>query len=88
MKLSKNLYNLPRPLGGEPPLIPFWFFISYNEEVTIMIDWFFDELPYWISEIEYWIWMLAIAFIKYFIEGSYEIWKVIRAGIKLLLKDN
>ena len=53
-----------------------------------MIDWFFDELPYWISEIEYWIWMLAIAFIKYFIEGSYEIWKVIRAGIKLLLKDN
>jgi hypothetical protein len=25
--LSKNLYNLPRPLGFEPPLIPFWFSI-------------------------------------------------------------
>lgn len=53
-----------------------------------MIDWFFDELPYWIMELEYHLWMLTIMFIKYFIEGCYEIWKVIRAGIKLLLKDN
>ena len=79
------------PLGFEPPLIPFWFsrfvFISYYEEVTIMVDWFFDELPYWIMELEYRLWMIAILFIKYLVEGLYAIWKVLKAAIKLLLKD-
>lgn len=53
-----------------------------------MVDWFFDELPYWIYKIEGYLWVLTIYFIKYFIEGCYEIWKVLKAAIKLLLKDN
>lgn len=53
-----------------------------------MVDWFFDELPYWIMELEYHLWMLTVLFIKYLVEGFYEIWKVLRAAIKLLLKDN
>ena len=53
-----------------------------------MVDWFFDELPYWIMELEYRLWMIAILFIKYLVEGLYAIWKVLRAAIKLLLKEN
>ena len=38
-----------------------------------MIDWFFDELPYWIYKIEGYIWVLVIHFIKYLVEGIYAI---------------
>ena len=39
-----------------------------------MIDWFFDELPYWIAKLEYWIWRLTLLFIKYLLEGMLAIW--------------
>ena len=38
-----------------------------------MIDWFFDELPYWIYKIEGYLWVLVIHFIKYLVEGVYAI---------------
>ena len=43
------------------------------EEVIVMIDWFFDELPYWIYKIEGYLWVLVIHFIKYLVEGVYAI---------------
>lgn len=38
-----------------------------------MIDWFFDELPYWIYKIEGYLWVITIYFIKYLVEGIYAI---------------
>ena len=43
------------------------------KEVIAMIDWFFDELPYWIYKIEGYIWVLVIQSIKYLVEGVYVI---------------
>lgn len=38
-----------------------------------MVDWFFDELPFWIYKIEGYLWVLTIYFIKYLAEGIYAI---------------
>lgn len=43
------------------------------KEVITMIDWFFDELPYWIYKIEGYLWVITIYFIKYLVEGIYAI---------------
>lgn len=53
-----------------------------------MIDWFFDELPYWLLKLEYYIVMLIVIIIKYSILFTIKVWEFIRACIKLLLKDN
>lgn len=50
-----------------------------------MIDWFFDELPYWIYKIEGYIWVLVIHFIKYLVEGVYAIGVEIIKLIKKLI---
>lgn len=52
-----------------------------------MIDWFIDELPYWLLKLEYYIVMLIVNIIKYGILFAIKVYEVIRACIKLLLKD-
>lgn len=52
-----------------------------------MIDWFFDELPYWLLKLEYYIVMLIVNIIKYILLLAIKVYEVIRAAIKLLLKD-
>ena len=52
-----------------------------------MLEWLIDELPYWTMKIEYCIWMITLAFIKYFIEGCYEVWKLLKALWHRLMKD-
>ena len=50
-----------------------------------MIDWFFDELPYWIYMIEGYLWVIAIHFIKYLVEGVYAIWIELRKLISKII---
>lgn len=52
-----------------------------------MIDWFFDELPYWLTKLEYYIIMLILNIVKYSILFAIKVYEVARAAIKLLLKD-
>ena len=53
-----------------------------------MIDWFCDELPYWLLKLEYYIVMLIVIIVKYSILFAIKVYEVISAAIKLLLKDN
>lgn len=52
-----------------------------------MVDWFFDELPYWLLTLEYYIAMLIVIIVKYSILFAIKVYELLRACIKWLLKD-